>query len=71
MAEGKVLIGRKAICAYLGVGKNLFYPLVEEGMPVKKGIGGWRSHSMLLDEYFMGLIRDSAGPPGKEKPVKP
>lgn len=53
---GKILIGKDAICKYLEVSKNIFYKLLAEGMPVSKGVGGWRSHTDILDEYFKGVI---------------
>lgn len=61
MAEGKVLIGRKAICKYIGVSKNLFYPLINEGLPAQKGVGGWRAHAEVLDDYFKKILQPPRG----------
>lgn len=55
--ECNILIGRKAICEYLGIGRRLFYMLVKEGAPIVKAAGGWRSHKDLLDEYFKKTIK--------------
>lgn len=57
--ESKLLIGRKAICNYLRIGNRLFYELVAEGAPISKGVGGWRSHGELLEEYFKREIKAS------------
>lgn len=56
--RGKVLWGRGAICAYLGVSPQKFRTLVEDlGLPVKK-IGGkeWVGHEDLIDDFFRQKI---------------
>jgi hypothetical protein len=57
MAECKVLIGRRAICEFLGIKLRLFYALIDEGAPITKGAGGWRSHKELLEQYFKQTIQ--------------
>jgi hypothetical protein len=61
--ESKVLIGRKAICDHLGIGRRLFYELIKEGAPISKGAGGWRSHVDLLDSYFRATIENPEASP--------
>jgi len=53
----KILIGRKVICDFLKVGKNVFYKLEEEGMPVVKRGGQWVAHKDRLNEYFYQATR--------------
>ncbi len=45
-----------SLCDYLQIGNKVFYELIREGAPIKKGPGGWWSHIELLDEYFKRLI---------------
>lgn len=71
MTDSRVLFGAKAICAHLGVGKNVFYQLVGEGMPVCRGAGGWQAHADILDEYFRSRIETALVKEGSKKVVKP
>ena len=57
--ESKVLIGTKAICGHLKIGRRLFYELIGAGAPIAKGPGGWTSHKDLLDKYFQVQILDA------------
>ena len=49
-----ILVGRKAICNFLKIGKHEFYEFVEAGMPIKK-IGKkrkrWIAHCEQIDEW--------------------
>lgn len=50
--QQEFLNGRVSICAYLGVGKDAFYSLVAEGLPVRKIGGVWRAHPAALADFF-------------------
>jgi len=54
----KVLIGTKAVCDYLAISRPTMYKLIEEGAPIRKGVGGWWSHADLLDEYFKRQLQN-------------
>jgi len=51
--ERNALIGIKEITLYLNCSKNLFYKLVECGLPVYKLAGTWCAHKKQLDEFFI------------------
>ena len=53
----KILIGRKAICVYLQISKNLFYKLVRAGMPANNATGCWVSYTDHLDQFFREISR--------------
>ena len=52
MDKTKALLSRAHICQYLEIGKNRFYALVKDGLPVRKRGGGWTGYPEELDEYF-------------------
>jgi len=53
MTRSKALIGRKAICDFLGISHNTFYKLVDEGMPVMRRAGRtWTGHADDIEEFF-------------------
>lgn len=41
----RILVGKGEICAYAGVGKNLFPELIEMGFPAVFWGGAWRAHA--------------------------
>lgn len=57
MAHSKILITRQAICEYLQVGKKQFYELIDEGLPAVRVKGKWVSHTALIDDYFLEIIK--------------
>lgn len=52
MVDRDILIGRGAICTALGIGKNTFYRLVAEGLPVKKRGGSWSGLRSEIRDFF-------------------
>ena len=50
--ESKALIGRERICKFLEIGKQAFYDLVDEGLPVVKRGKRWSGHKDDLNEFF-------------------
>jgi hypothetical protein len=65
--ECKILIGQKAICEHLRIGKRGFYSLQRSGAPIVKGIFGWQTHVDLLDEFFLRQIESIQLKSKKEK----
>lgn len=57
---GKTIFGVKNIIRYLEVSKDTYYKLVEEWLPVKRGPGGVRAHTDLLDSYFKEDIQQNS-----------
>ena len=51
--KSKALIGMKAICNYLTIGKNLFYEFVARGAPISKTGTAWTAHKDELDAWFV------------------
>lgn len=56
----KILIGKKAICEYLKIGKSTLDKLITEGLPIDRGAGGLRTHIELLDDYFKKRIETAS-----------
>jgi len=52
MDKSNVLIGRGRICDFLSIGKEAFYTLVKNGMPVRKVGAMWVGHQDDLEEFF-------------------
>jgi len=52
MGNCKVLIGRHKICEFLEIGKDAFYALIDDGMPVRKRGKRWVAHVDVLDAWF-------------------
>jgi len=67
MRASKSLIGRDRICAFLEIDKNVFYQLVQEGLPVVKRGGRWIGHEEVLDEYFRSVVM-TQGDDERERP---
>lgn len=65
MAESKALIGRKAICDYLGIGKQKFYSLVKDDMPVRMVGGYWTGHKDELNGFFRVQASGKGSKPSK------
>lgn len=55
----KVIIGQKAICEHLRIGKRVFYNLIQSGAPIMKGVCGWQTHIDLLEQYFKQQIESA------------
>lgn len=51
-AGRKILITRARICDYLCVGKQAFYRLVRDGLPVEKRGKLWSGHIDDIDDFF-------------------
>ena len=61
MERSSTLFSRKEICEFLGVGKHTFYRLVkEEGLPARKGPGGWRADKAVLDAHMRQSTHNTA-----------
>jgi len=52
MSVSKVVVTRERICEALGIGKNAFYDLVKEGLPVKKRGHRWSGHMDDIENFF-------------------
>ena len=50
--DSKALTCRKEICSFLRIGKNKFYRLVKDGLPVEKRGGSWIGHKEEIEEWF-------------------
>jgi hypothetical protein len=66
----KVLSTRERVCQYLGISKEVFYALVDEGLPVVKRAGQWFAHVDDIEGYFRFGSTDrkpADAPPSSEK----
>jgi hypothetical protein len=62
--ECKILISRDAICQHLGIGKKIFYDLIDDGLPARQlKSGRWVAHKHVIDDWFIDFTRD----PDKKK----
>ena len=50
--ESETLFGRDSICVYLEIGRDHYYSLVKQGLPVKRLRGRLVANKGDLDEWF-------------------
>ena len=51
------LKGHKEICEYLRIGKQTFYELLEEGMPVCIFGNAYRADAEQIDEWYSDFVK--------------
>ena len=58
----KILIGRNKICEHLEIGKDVFYSLVDEGLPARQlKSGRWVAHIGVIEAWFAEFTQAGAG----------
>ncbi|MCU0589870.1 MAG: hypothetical protein MUC33_01400 [Desulfobacterales bacterium] len=50
--RGRLLVGKKAITDYLGVGDSLFYELINAGMLARAFNKRWMAHTDNIDDFL-------------------
>ena len=51
-SDSRSLLRKDDICSFLGIGKDRFYRLVKEGLPVQKKAGNWTGNKDEIDDFF-------------------
>jgi hypothetical protein len=58
MNQGKILIGRKAIMAYLGISRKTYLKYVMMGLPVLHVDGHCHAHTDNINTFFLEMTKE-------------